>query len=76
MIRNTHFIFGRCLYLQDCSVKINASTSLGYRDQDTAAVLLSVRDFNKRPIYTGNDTQNVINSGMFSLSSISVQVKL
>ena len=57
-------------------MKINASVSLGYRDMDSAAVLLSVNDFNKHTIYVGNSVENVIVPGMFSLSSTVVQVKL
>ena len=57
-------------------MKINASVSLGYRDMDSASVILLVKDFNKHPIYAGNNTENVILPGMFSLSSTIVQVKL
>ena len=62
-------------YIQDCSILINTSSALGFRDQDLAAVVLIVRDFNKAPIHFGNNAANMILPGMFSLSSTAVQVR-
>ena len=61
-------------HIQDCSIRINTSSALGFRDQDWAAIVITVRDFNKQPIHFGNNTAETILPGLFSLSSTAVQV--
>ena len=62
------------LMFKDCAIKINTSTSLGFQDQDWAAIVITVRDFNKKLIHFGTDVSNKIAPGMFSLSATAVQV--